>query len=176
MDDKKLVERCLQNSRTEQKELYDRFSPLMLGVCMRYTNSREEGEDVMIEGFTKVFAKLGDFRFECSLQNWIKRIMLNTAISHFRANAKHYHQLSLDNDEYAPDIATNCSRPDNHLMEKELLQIIQRMPETYRMIFNLFVVEGLSHQEIGKMLDIQECTSRSQLVRAKKWLKDAIEK
>ncbi len=176
MEEKELVERCLQNSRVDQKKLYDRFSPLMLGVCMRYANTREEGEDVMIEGFTKIFAHLGEFRFDCSLQNWMRRIMLNTAISHFRTNAKHYHQLSFDDSGADMGTLSATDNPANHLMEKDLLSLIQRMPETYRVIFNLFVVEGLSHKEIGSMLEIQESTSRSQLVRAKKWLRDVLEK
>ncbi|HNW68300.1 MAG TPA: sigma-70 family RNA polymerase sigma factor [Bacteroidales bacterium] len=174
MEEKELVERCLQNSRIDQKQLYEKFSPLMLGVCMRYANSREEGEDVMIEGFTNVFAHLSEFKFECSLQNWIRRIMLNTAIDHFRMNVKRYHHLSIDDDCVMMPVASE--NPTGKLMEKDLLNVIQRMPETYRVIFNLFVIEGLSHKEIGEMLDIQECTSRSQLVRAKKWLKEAIER
>jgi RNA polymerase sigma-70 factor (ECF subfamily) len=100
--------------------------------------------------------------------------MLNTAIDHFRMNVKRYHHLSIDDDGVMMPVASES--PTGKLMEKDLLNVIQRMPETYRVIFNLFVIEGLSHKEIGEMLDIQECTSRSQLVRAKKWLKEAIER
>lgn len=172
MDEKNLVEACLKNDRTAQRELYDKFSPLLLGVCMRYTNSQEEGEDILIEGFTKIFSHLSEFRFDCSLLNWMKRIMLNTAISHFRSNYKRYHDFSIE-EEIVDSPAYEA--PDAKVNEKDLLSLIQQMPKTYKVIFNLFVVEGFTHKEIGEMLDIQECTSRSQLVRAKNWLKERLE-
>lgn len=172
MDENNLVEACLKNDRTAQRELYDKFSPLLLGVCMRYTNSQEEGEDILIEGFTKIFSHLSEFRFDCSLLTWMKRIMLNTAISHFRSNYKRYHDSSLE-EEIVDSPAYEAT--DTKVNEKDLLSLIQQMPKTYKVIFNLFVVEGFSHKEIGEMLDIQECTSRSQLVRAKNWLKERLE-
>ena len=172
-DDKKLVEACLRNEPSAQKELYDRFSSQLLGFCMRYANSREEGEDVLIEGFTKIFANLGEFRFDCSLLSWMKRIMLNTAISHFRQNHKHHNQLPLE------DVSEDAWRssqtlPSDKLQEKDLLALIQQMPELYRVVFNLYVVEGYSHKEIGEMLDMQESTSRSNLTRARNWLKERL--
>lgn len=169
-DDKKLVEGCLCNDKNAQKALYDQFSPLLMGVCMRYANSQEEGEDILIEGFTKIFSHLGDFRFDCSLLSWMKRIMLNTAISSFRKNHKHHNQLDVVED----DDTTLCSSrelPSDKVMQKDLLKLIQQMPETYRIVFNLAVVEGYSHKEIGELLGIQESSSRSQLTRARNWLK-----
>lgn len=170
MDEKKLVERCLSNDRVAQKELYDKYSPLLMGLCVRYANSNEEAEDILIEGFTKIFSNLQEFRFESSLLTWMKRIMLNSAISHFRMHHKHHNQLSLEDVETS-DWEVGNELPSDKLMENDLLSLIQRMPETYRVIFNLFVVEGHSHKEIGEMLEIQESTSRSQLTRARNWLK-----
>lgn len=171
MDEKELVEACLQNNRNAQRDLYNRFSPLLFGVCLRYTNSQEEGEDILIEGFTKIFSHLNEFRFDCSLFNWMKRIMVNTAISHYRSNYKRHDDLSLEEGNIQ-EVAVEA--PDAKLNEKDLLAVIQQMPKTYQVIFNLFVVEGFSHKEIGEMLNIQESTSRSQLVRAKNWLKERL--
>lgn len=173
IDEQELVRACLKNDRKAQKELYDHFAPIMLGVCCRYANSKEEGEDILIEGFSKVFVHLEDFHFECSLSTWIRKIMVNTAISFFRMHHKHHNQFSLD-EAFEEDFTVAQGSPADGMMENDLLKLIQRMPETYRVIFNLFVVEGLSHQEIGTTLGIQECTSRSQLVRAKNWLKERI--
>lgn len=172
-DDKKLVEACLRNDPSAQKRLYEYHSPKLLGLCMRYTESREEAEDVLIEGFVKVFAHLGDFRFDCSLDSWMKKIMLNTAISHFRQHSKHYNQLSLD-DLPEMELKQSQEQPSDQLYEKELLELVQQMPEILRVVFNLFVVEGYSHKEIGEMLEIQESSSRSCLTRARNWLKERL--
>lgn len=172
MDEKELVEKCLGNDKRAQKELYDTYSSQMMGLCMRYANSQEEGEDILIEGFTKIFSHLKDFRFDSSLGGWMKRIMVNTAISHFRMHHKHHNALPLDDADR--ELQSSHELPSDHIQEKELLALIQRMPETYRVIFNLAVIEGYSHQEIGAMLDIQESTSRSQLTRARNWLKQRL--
>ncbi|MBP5400983.1 MAG: sigma-70 family RNA polymerase sigma factor [Bacteroidales bacterium] len=172
MDEKELVEKCLGNDKSAQKLLYDTYSSQMMGLCMRYANSREEGEDILIEGFTKIFSNLQNFRFDSSLSAWMKKIMVNTAISHFRMHHKHHNTLPLENAE--SELRGTHELPSDHIQEKELLALIQRMPETYRVIFNLAVIEGYSHQEIGAMLDIQESTSRSQLTRARNWLKERL--
>ena len=126
------------------------------------------------EGFTKIFSNLQNFRFDSSLSAWMKKIMVNTAISHFRMHHKHHNTLPLENAE--SELRGTPELPSDHVQEKELLALIQRMPETYRVIFNLAVIEGYSHQEIGAMLDIQESTSRSQLTRARNWLKERIQR
>ena len=172
MDEKELVEKCLGNDKSAQKLLYDTYSSQMMGLCMRYANSREEGEDILIEGFTNIFTHLNEFRFDSSLGTWMRRIMVNTAISHFRMHHKHHNLLPLDDAE--GELRGTHELPSDRIQEKELLALIQRMPETYRVIFNLAVIEGYSHQEIGEMLDIQENTSRSQLTRARNWLKERL--
>ena len=172
MDERELVEKCLGNDKNAQRQLYDTYSSQMMGLCMRYANSIEEGEDILIEGFTKIFSNLQNFRFDCSLGAWMRRIMVNTAISHFRMNHKHHNTLPIENAE--SELRGTHELPSDRIQEKELLALIQRMPETYRVIFNLAVIEGYSHQEIGVMLDIQESTSRSQLTRARNWLKERL--
>ena len=174
MDERELVEKCLGNDKNAQRQLYDTYSSQMMGLCMRYANSKEEGEDILIEGFTKIFTHLNEFRFDSSLGTWMRRIMVNAAISHFRMHHKHHNALQLEDAEN--ELRSSDELPSDHIQEKELLALIQRMPETYRVIFNLAVMEGYSHQEIGEMLDIQESTSRSQLTRARNWLKERIKR
>lgn len=174
MDEKELVEKCLGNDKNAQRQLYDTYSSQMMGLCMRYANSREEGEDILIEGFTNIFSHLKEFRSDCSLGTWMRRIMVNAAISHFRMHHKHHNALPIENAEV--ELRQSSELPSDHIQEKDLLALIQRMPETYRVIFNLAVIEGYSHQEIGAMLDIQESTSRSQLTRARNWLKERIQR
>ncbi len=169
LDEKELVQSCLRGERSAQKELYERFSPQLLGVCMRYSNSREEGEDILIEGFAKIFSRLGDYRFESPLLAWMRSIMLNTAISAYRTALKHRLKEQDPCWEEAQAVSAPL-QPADHLQEKDLLALIQQMPDSLRMVFNLSVVEGFSHREIGEMLEMTESTSRSYLTRARSWL------
>ena len=172
--DRELIEGCLNNNRACQKSIYDRFSSKMLGVCMRYTNSREEAEDVLIEGFMKFYTSLISYRYECSLESWIRRIMINNAISHFRANERKAH-LYLEDLYVETDLYHSESILDK-VATKDIMTLIQKMPPGYRVIFNLFAVEGYSHKEIAEQLNITESTSKSQFLRARKWLIKRIEK
>ncbi|MCQ2285798.1 MAG: sigma-70 family RNA polymerase sigma factor [Bacteroidales bacterium] len=172
MDEKKLIEGCLQNDRKSQKTLYELFSPKMLALCLRYADSQEEAEDAMIEGFTNVFNNLTSYRGEAPLESWIRRIMVNSSLAHFRAKQKH-RCLSLD--EIAFEEADESAvKPEDKFGEKDLLQLIQKMPEGYKIIFNLFAVEGFSHKEIAEQLQITESTSKSQFFRARKWLMERL--
>ncbi len=172
--DRELIEGCLKNNRACQKSIYDRFSSKMLGVCMRYTNSREEAEDILIEGFMKFYTSLSSYRYECSLENWIRRIMINNAISHYRVNERKTH-LYLE-DLYVETDVYHSENILDKVAAKDIMVLIQKMPPGYRVIFNLFAVEGYSHKEIAEQLDITESTSKSQFLRARKWLIKRIEK
>ncbi len=172
--DRELVEGCLKNDRTCQKILYDRFASKMLGVCMRYTRSKEEAEDILIEGFMNFFNSLQSYRFECSLESWIRRIMINNAISHFRANKKRNY-ISFEYLTTTPEQSA-ISTPVDKVVEKDLQKLIQLMPPGYQIVFNLFAIEGYSHKEIASQLGISESTSKSQFFRARKWLSDRLEK
>lgn len=172
--DKLLIDGCLRNDRASQQQLYDRFSPKMLALCMRYTHSQEEAEDIMIESFMKVFTSLEHYRSESSLEGWIRKIMINTAITHFRKNEK---MKNLSFDDIAYDAAdTRIIAPEEKFAENELLKLIQTMPAGYQVVFNLFAIEGYSHKEIAEQLDITESTSKSQFFRARQWLMDRIKK
>jgi len=165
-----LIKGSMEGDRRMQEELYRRFSPRMYGVCMRYAGNAEEAEDILQEGFIKVFKKLGSFRSEGSFEGWVRRIFVNTAIEHFRR--KIYQQPITEQHENTVE-GKYLSVLDN-LGEKDILKLIQDLSPGYRTVFNLYVVEGYTHKEIGDMLGISEGTSKSQLSRAKVILQDMV--
>jgi len=155
-----------------QEELYRRFSPRMYAVCLRYAGNPEEAEDILQEGFIKIFKKLGSFRSEGSFEGWIRRIFVNTAIEHFRR--KRYLQPVTEKEENSVE-GSYLSVLDN-LAERDIMKLIQQLSPGYRTVFNMYVVEGYTHKEIGDMLGISEGTSKSQLSRAKVILQQMVKK
>jgi RNA polymerase sigma-70 factor (ECF subfamily) len=160
----------MRGDRKMQQELYKRFAPKMYGVCLRYAGSAEEAEDILQEGFIKVFHKIGSFRREGSFEGWIRRIFVNTAIEHFRK--KTYLQPIT---EYEEDTVEGkyLTVLDN-LAEKDIIQLVQQLSPGYRTVFNMYVIEGYSHKQIAEALGISEGTSKSQLSRAKLILQDLV--
>lgn len=173
-DDKLLVEGCLKNDRNSQKKLYEKYAPSMLGVCMRYVNCKDEAEDIMVEGFMKVFLNLEFYKGESSLAYWIKKVMVNNAISYYRKNSKHYKTLSIDDMEYK-EVEDASGNIETNISQKELLQIIQEMPEYMRMVLNLRAFEGYTYDQIAEILEINEVTCRTRFCKAKKWLEERLE-
>lgn len=171
-NERDLIEGCLRNDRKSQKQLYDLYSPKMLGVCFRYTNSREEAEDAMVEGFTNVFTHMGSYRGECSLENWIRKIMVNSSLIHLRQKQK-YQNISFE-DITIEEQDQSIVKPEEKFAADDLMKLIQTMPDGYKVVFNLFAVEGYSHKEIAEQLNISESTSKSQFFRARKWLMERI--
>lgn len=141
----------------------------MLGICIRYARGRDEAEDILIEGFVNVFAHLQTFKGESSLETWIKRIMVNAAISNFRKNSKHYKTLSFE--EY-PDMQVKDNHADIEVSfsRKELLQVIQEMPDYMRVVLNMRAFEAYEYEDIARELNISEITARTRFSRAKKWI------
>lgn len=166
-----LIGGCIKGDPKMQRELYDRFSSKMYGVCLRYMKNSPDADDVLQEGFIKVYKNLPKFRGEGSFEGWIRRIFINTCIEHFRKKKESY-KLSetYDNTLEADDINALDT-----LAVKDLLNIVNELAPGYRMVFNLYVVEGMSHKEIGDLLGISEGTSKSQLARAKGTLKKILE-
>ncbi|TCZ74520.1 RNA polymerase sigma factor [Flaviaesturariibacter aridisoli] len=165
-----LVEGCRQGDRKLQKELYERFAPKMFGVCLRYAGATEEAEDILQEGFVKVFNKISSFRGEGSFEGWIRRIIVNTAIEHFRR--KTYLQPVTEREEETME-SDYLSVLDS-LAEKDIIGLVQQLSPGYRSVFNMYVVEGYTHKQIGELLGISEGTSKSQLSRAKAILQDLV--
>ncbi len=153
-----------------QEALYQRFAPRMYAVCLRYAGSAAEAEDILQDGFVKVFRKLDSFRGEGSLEGWVRRIIVNTAIEHFRR--RDYLQPVTQREETTLE-GKDLSVLDN-LAERDIMQLISQLSPGYRTVFNLYVVEGYTHREIGDMLGISEGTSKSQLSRAKVILQDLV--
>lgn len=162
--DVKLIKDCLKNNRASQKQLYNQYADVMLGVCYRYTKSLADAEDVLQEGFIRVFKNLQQYRFDGQLGAWIRRIMVTTALNFLKRNAKYQNDLAFDKIEMHPVADEN---PEIILNTKELASLIQQLPTGYQTIFNLHAVEGYSHVEIGTMLGITDGTSRSQYARAR---------
>jgi RNA polymerase sigma-70 factor (ECF subfamily) len=173
MDNQKLVKDCLKGNSVAQKQLYDLFADSMLGVCYRYTKSLTDAEDVLQEGFVKVFRNLHQYRFEGELGGWIRRIMVNSALNYLKKNRHYQNELSFTDTTLHPVTDDN---PEMKITGKELADLVRQLPTGYQTIFNLHAVEGFTHVEIGKMLGINEGTSRSQYARARALLITWVEK
>lgn len=171
LSDAQLVKNCVNGKVESQELLYRRFSSRMFGVCLRYAKNRMEAEDIMQEGFIKVFQNLKSFRNAGSLEGWVRRIIVNTAINYYKKNLKYLQTLDIDDCINNENISVESN--DNINM-KILLNLIQNLPEGYRMVFNLYVMEGYSHKEIAETLGISENTSKSQLSRARKVLQEKL--
>src|SRR5690606_38979950 len=155
-----------------QEELYNRFSAKMYAVCLRYAGNTQEAEDILQEGFIKIFKKLSSFRSEGSFEGWVRRIFVNTAIEHFRR--KRYLQPVTEKEENT--LEGNYLSVLDDLAERDIMELVQQLSPGYRTVFNMYVVEGYTHKEIGDMLGISEGTSKSQLSRAKVILQDMVKK
>ena len=167
MDDRQLVKDCLKGNRPAQQQLYEQFAASLLGVCFRYTKSMEDAEDVLQEGFMKVFKNLHQYRFDGPLGAWIRRIVVNTAINYLKKSRHYQQELSFTDTTLHP-----ISNDDPALLMnvKDLAELIRQLPSGYQAIFNLHGIEGYSHAEIGKIFGINEATSRSQYSRARNLL------
>lgn len=167
-----LIDECLKNNRIAQKQLYEKYSRKMFGVCLRYAKSKEEAEDVLADAFVQIFMKLSSFKRDGSFEGWIRRIVVNTSITAYRSNLK----FNL-NDEISEirDISNNDVSAIDLLNLQQLKSLIQQMPDGYRMVFNLHVMEGYNHREIGEILNINEGTSKSQFSKARKWMQAKLE-
>ena len=165
------------DSITEVRDLYDRFAPKFLGLCYRYCGNLEDAEDIMHDGFFNIIRNIGRFqpRGERSLEAWMKKIMVNTALKYLRDNAKYKKLMLFDPvgvDSYPSDHDDNISYPE--VSREQLLQLITELPLGYRTVFNFYVMEGYSHKEIAGLLDFSENTSKSQLAKARAWLQKRI--
>ncbi len=175
---RKLVKQCIKEDRKSQKLLYEHFYGKMVAVCMRYATDYNEAQDILHEGFIKVFAKLKSFKNEGSFEGWIRRIIVNSAIDHIRTKKK----LTFDSEEKS--IIDNIKDEDEVLIEQEhlvkikaelIIELIQELSPAYKTVFNLYVLEGYSHKQVASSLGISEGTSKSNLAKAKKKLRELFE-
>lgn len=159
-----LIADAIKQKREAQQELFALYSPKMLGVCRQYVKDLHHAEDLMLSGFLKVFTNLSKFKNEGSFEGWIRRIMVNTCISYLRKK----NPVQLSDEEYVFNKQATDSLEDTEL--QDIQKLIDALPTGYKMVFNLYAVEGYKHAEIAKELNITESTSKSQLFKARKWL------
>ena len=172
MTEEELIRGCIQEEAFCQKEVFHRYAGRMLGVCNRYARNSADAEDILQDAFIKVFEKLHQFKFEGSFEGWIRKIMVNTALKKYslRRYEKEVGSYEIkERDESGMEPSAYA-----HLTQKELLELINNLPEGYRMVFNLYVIEGYQHDEIAEMMNIQPGTSRSLLVKARTMLQKQI--
>jgi RNA polymerase sigma factor (sigma-70 family) len=165
-----LWEGCMRNDRKQQELLYKMLAPKMLAVCMRYAKDKDEAQDILQEGFIKMFKNMNNYRGEGSLEGWIRRIMVHSAISRYR-KAK---STILVDDFAEQNIPVSSSYNDNGLEARDLMNMVQELPTTYRSVFNMYAIEGFSHQEISSKLGMTELLSRTTLYRARTLLKNKL--
>jgi len=170
VSEQELIKGCLRENRNCQREVFRRYAGKMLAVCLRYTRHRMEAEDVLQDAFIKVFDSIHTFQSRGSFEGWIRKIVINTALKNHRKKQNQQEQIGL---EPADDLPAEPSI-FAHLQEEELLKLINRLPDGYRLVFNLYAIEGYSHREIADILGIEEGTSRSQLLKARKLLQAQI--
>jgi RNA polymerase sigma factor (sigma-70 family) len=169
--EKQLIEGCAQGDRGAQRALYNQYSGKMLAVCQRYAKSSQEAEDILQEGFIKVFGNIKSFRAEAKLSTWITRIMINSALNMQRQKLYLLPMVDVNDAKLHEDEEIGLSQ--FHL--SELLKVVQSLPDGCRVVFNLFAIEGYGHKEIGELLNISEGTSKSQYNRAKSLLRAKLE-
>ena len=167
-----IIEGCLAGDRKAQKMLYEMFSGKMYAVCLRYADDEEEASDMLQDGFIRVFENLSSFRHRGSFEGWVRRIMINTALEKFRRK-KNFYSL---NDEEEGKVEPSEENTLDDLFAKELIGMIQELTPQYRMVFNLYALEGYSHKEIAGMMGISEGTSKSNLARARTILQEKLKK
>lgn len=167
-----LLEGCKRGERKSQELLYKMLASRMLGVCMRYAKDRFEAEDMLQMGFVKVFKKVSEFRSDGSFEGWIRRVMVNTAIETYRKNQRMLNVVDIDEVYDAPQNTFDM----NGLEMKDLLKLISQLSTGYKLVFNMYVIEGYSHKEIAEQLGISEGASKSQLSRARAILKEKLTK
>ncbi len=167
MSDEEMLEGCRASDEHAQRCLFNRYSRVMTGVCMRYANRLEEAQDIVQDGFVKVFKKIDSFSGSGSLEGWIRRIMVNTALDYLRKTKAERFNVSIDDVEYQIE---GQQLIESELRVKDLLMLIQALPRGYRTVFNLYAIEGYSHKEIAIQLNVSENTSKSQYSRARSLL------
>ena len=172
MTEEQLIKACIKEDATSQKEVFTRYSSKMLGVCHRYARNSADAEDILQDAFIKVFDKLHQYKFEGSFEGWIRKIVVNTALKKYTVSR---YQKEISGYEVKESTKLSAEPPVfSNLSQKELLHLINNLPDGYRLIFNLHVIEGYQHEEIAVMLHIQPGTSRSQLVKARSLLQKQI--
>lgn len=169
-EERDLIQACLAKERWAQKKLYEEFYGILMSICLRYANNSDDALDILHEGYIKIFRHLGKYKPGTSLSAWMRRIMVNTSIDYYRKESRR----RTENLDQAYGINAKTVSPVSMLAAEEILMNIQKLSPAYRSVFNLYVIDGFSHREISKQLNITESTSRSNLVKARIKLRDLL--
>jgi RNA polymerase sigma factor (sigma-70 family) len=174
MSDQQIIAGCANHERKAQKILYEKYSHFLLGVCMRYAIDKAEAEDILQDSFLKIFSNIEDFSGTGSFIGWLRKVAVNTAITHYHKNLKYRYHVDID--EYVTVETGTTSFEEDFFTSEELYKVLNELPTGYRMVFNLYAVEGYKHKEIAEILGIDTNTSKSQYSRAKAVIRDKLEK
>lgn len=174
MEELQLIEGCKRQDRKSQQLVYEKYARVMYGICLRYSSDREAAQDLLQDGFIKVFMNINSFENKGSFEGWMKRIFINLALENIRKDKTK--KLQSDDIENISDIdiADETEGDIDKITEDELLAMVQELPQGYRSVFNLYAIEDYSHKEISEMLGIAEGTSRSQYIRARALLQEKV--
>lgn len=170
--DLQIIEGCVRHNSKAQKLLYDKYSRFLLGICIRYASDKSEAEDILQETFLKIFFSIGDYSGTGSFTGWLRRVAVNTAITHYHKNLKHRYHMDID--EYVSAEAGSSGFEEDFYTADELYNILNGLPDGYRMVFNLYAVEGYRHKEIAGFLKIDTSTSKSQYSRARALIREKL--
>lgn len=167
-----LLEGCKRHDRESQRMLYQHHYAYAMSICLRYSRTKEEAKEILNDGFMKVFSKVDQYNPDTSFLGWLRRIMINTAIDHYRKEVKHYDQATI---EFHQPFVTTASAIEE-LTHQELMAMVQQLTPGYRAVFNLYAIDGYNHKEIAEILGISEGTSKSNLMKAREVLKTKLQK
>jgi RNA polymerase sigma factor (sigma-70 family) len=171
LEEAELLRGCISGDRHAQNAFFAKFSPVLFPVCLRYAGNRQEAEDILLQGFHKIFRYIGKYKGTGSLEGWLRKVIVNKAIETIAQKTKVYAIVSLKNAVEVPAMSADI---EDNVTVKELVSLIQKLPPSYRAVFNLYVFEGYKHREIAEMLNISVGTSKSNLSDARRILKEAI--
>jgi RNA polymerase sigma-70 factor (ECF subfamily) len=171
MTEESLIKACSQNNAVAQRELYNRFSGMLFGICYRYAYNREDAEDMLQEGFIKIFSRITSFDSKGNFEGWMKRVIVHTCINYLKKNQKFIDHISLENAQYLEVKEEGIA---SKLLGKQVIECLRLMPIGYRTVINMYAIEGFSHKEIADILEIEESTSRSQFIRGKSVLESIL--
>jgi len=171
MTEEAILQGCIENNAAAQKELYNRYSPKMMAVCYRFGHNREDAEDMLQEGFIKVYSQIHTFRNQGAFEGWVRRIVVHTCINNLKKNKKFNESVDI---VHATALMVREETVPSIVQAKQVVECIRLLPLGYRTVLNLYAIEGYSHKEIAMILEIEESTSRSQYTRAKQMLEDIL--
>jgi len=174
MSELQIIEGCARHERKAQKVLYEKYSRLLMGICMRYASNKAEAEDILQDSFLKIFFRITDYSGTGSFVGWLRKVVVNTAITNYHVNLKYRYHVEIE--EYVSVESGSAGFDEDFFTADELYKVLNELPRGYRMIFNLYAVEGYKHKEIAEMMGIDTNTSKSQYSRAKAVIRDKLEK